>query len=65
MQACGVFEAYTKKMYNDQSDSFWTISTFGNFSVPEFAAKAYAEVLPYVKKFLTAPHPHRKGVSVV
>jgi hypothetical protein len=49
-------------MYSSQPNNFWTINTFGNFSVPEFAAKAYAEVLPYVKDFLTSPHPRRKGI---
>lgn len=49
-------------MYSSQPNNFWTINTFGNFSVPEFAAKAYTEVLPYVKDFLTSPHPYRKGI---
>ncbi len=51
-----------KIMHNDLPNNFWTINTFGNSSVPEFAAKAYAEVLPYVKDFLTSPHPYRKGI---
>lgn len=39
----------------------WSVDSFEQGSVPEFAQSAYLGVLPYITKFLTSGHPYRNG----